>query len=477
MITNSKLNRMADVILREAIGFPNEESYHKYLKEHPKADPKNHWVESDPGKKTPKSKTPEIYKVPEKIGRGSNTIDMTKSVLRASTPEKDGSYKWYGFDGKEVKDKDILFRADRLARELSVTSPSLVNVRVFTDYRPHSKKPFAMVYKDTWEKQKKASPFKYFYTKIQTKEGNEKIMAKNVKFSKAFTAKTNDIVKDAANGNPEAVVIHFINRHHIRIGTKGQKNDGICTMKAKYCSVAGDTVEIKDMPVKSNKKYSAVINDPILVKEFKKRLAKAKPDDLVFGDTDDKKVNQYLKDKLGDKSFSNKNLRTCEATGIAFDIVTSKAVILNKDGTWKPKPLTLDERYAIMIEACKTASAALNNTPDVCHSNYIDSKAWNILALPDNVFHKENPIEKVNEDGSLVFKWESKIDRKEDKIRKASDDDRYSIWDKYVEARDAYLQKLNVDRKKDGDTEVSRLPEIHANHLISRFLESQTKKR
>jgi len=477
MITRSRFNRIAETISREAIGFPTEEALKKYMRSHPKADPKNHWVEKNPESSVvPETKKPKLYSVPKSIGRGGDGIDMTKSLLRSNTPDSKGEYKWYDFNGKEVKDDKSVFRVNRLARELSVMGPQLINVRVFTDYRPGSQKPFAMAYSDKWLKQKKAAPFKYFYTEIQAQTSNEKIMAKNVKFSKAFSENIARITADAEKGVPEAVVVHFINNHHVRIGTKGQKNDGICTLRAKFCHIVGDTVEIKNMPTKSNKKYSAAITDPILVREMKKRLAGKEPTSLVFGDTDSSKVNLYLKTTLGDKSFSNKNLRTCEATGLAFDHVTKKAIKYNEDGTWELKKLSLDKRYAIMAEACLLASESLNNTPAVCHSNYIDNKVFSILALPDNDYHKENPIEGRNPDGTYVFKWEAKIDKAEAAIRKMVDDDNYNVWDKYVEARDEYLRRLNEDRKKDGWTsELKRLPQIHATALIKRFLAKEKK--
>ena len=438
------------------------------MKQHPRADPKNHWVEHDPSQPKPKTKHPELYKVPESIGKKNDRIDMTKSLLRSSEPDKDGNYKWYDNKGKEVKGEQV-WRANRLALELSVTNPDLKSVRVFTDYRPGSKKPFAMTYSNKWETRKSANPFKYYYTEIQNKEGNKKIMEKNFKFSKAFTAHFGDITKEADEGVPEAVILHLINLH-IRIGTKGMKNDGICTMKAKYCTVDGNSIVIKDMPVKSDKKYSATITDPILVREFKKRLKGKKGDDFVF-EVNDKKVNEYLKRKLGDKTFSTKNLRTCEATGIAFDIVTARATITNPDSSWKVREMSLDERYAIMAEACKAASESLNNTPDVCHSNYIDGRVFNVLALPDDAYHKSNPIEGVKADGTLIFKWQAKIDKIEDKLRRKCDDDQHSVWDKYLEARNEFLKRLNTDRRKDGwKDDLERLPEQHATKLLTQFL-------
>lgn len=471
------IKRVADKIYREAIGFPTEDAFKKYMRSHPKADPKNHWVEKNHETgEVPETKKPNLYVVPKAIGRGSQSIDMTKSLLRSSTPDANGDYKWYDFNGEEVKDDKTLFRVNRLSRELSVISPQLVNVRVFTDYRPGSQKPFAMAYSDKWLKQKSSAPFKYFYTEIQKITSTEKIMAKNIKFSKSFSEKVGEITEDAEKGIPEAVVVHFINKHHIRIGTKGQKNDGICTMRAKFCRVVGDTVEIKNMPTKSNKKYSAIVSDPILVREFKKRLAGKEPSDLVFGDTDSVKVNNYLKETLGDKSFSNKNLRTCEATGIAFSHVMKKAIKYNEDRTWSVKKLSLDQRYAIMAEACLLASQSLNNTPSVCHSSYIDNKVFNVLALPDNDYHKDNPIEGKNSDGTYKFKWEAKIEKAEASIRKMVNDDEYNIWDKYVEARDQYLRRLNEDRRKDGwTTDLKRLPQLHATALIKRFLTKEKK--
>lgn len=457
------IDKITESISRIAIGFPSEEALRKYLKEHPKADRKNHWVELSDGKPSGSS---ELFQVPKQIGKEDDYIDLTKSVLRSSTPNQDGTYDWYDFKGKKVTDSAVIFRAERLMTELSL-SPNLTGVRVFTDHRIGSKKPFAIAYNSGWEKRASANPFKYYYTDAQIKTSNDRIMQKNIVFSQVYDERKPQIMKDAENGIVEAVIIRFIDRHHIRIGTQGQKNDGLCTMKAKYCHVKGNSVEIIDMPTKSDQKYSGTITDPILVRELKKRLAKSSPDDIVFRDTNDERVNQYLKKALGDEEYSTKNIRTCEATGLAFKHVFESIKIKNG----QPVLPSLEERYKIMAEACEVASKALNNTPDVCHSNYIDKRVWEILMLPDSEYHKEYPIEKINEDGSFVFKSSAKLEKAEGRFRNKLDDDKSFLWDQYQEAKTRFLEQLNKDRALDGEPALNALPPIHMAKLLKRFVD------
>jgi len=466
------IGKIASDMSRVAIGFPTEQAYKKYMKKHPKADPENHWVETNPESPSVSPIKPKPYhKVPITIGRGKEKIDMTKSVLRSNLPDSEGNYKWYDYNGRPVSDPDTILRIDRLSRELSLAGETLKNVRIFTDYRPGSSKPFAMCYNDKWEKRSSEAPFKYFYTEIQARDSNRRIMEKNIKFSKAFKEKRDGIMKDAEKGITEAVIIKMTELHYVRIGTKGQKNDGICTLRAKYCTVEDDKIRITKMPTKSNKKFSCTIKDPVLVQEMKKRLQDKTGDDIVFDDTDANKVNNYLKDVLGDSSFSVKNMRTRAATAIAFECVAEKTTRL-KDGARVPKKnMTLADRYAIMAEACVRASKALHNEPAVCHSNYIDHRAFEVLNLPDDDYHKKNPVARIEPDGTIVFKTEAQIEKLEQKLREGLDDDNVTLWDEYAKERDKYLAWLNIDRAKDGwEQPVDKLPFIHAANLIKKYL-------
>ena len=461
MSSAERITKIASLI-RTAIGFPTEEALKSYLKKHPKADRSNHWVESSPERK-PEVKNQKLTEVPEKIGRGDDVIDVTKSLVRGETPDRFGNYNWYDYSGKKVEDDAAVFRANRLARELSVLNPEMTGVRVFTDFRKGSRKPYAMVYSDTWQKQKGSAPFKYFYTEEQSKSSNALIMKKNIEFSRKFKDLAPVILEDAEKGNAEAVVCRIIMRHHIRVGTKGQKNDGICTMRARFLKTDGDVVVIKNMPVKSNKKYSGVIKDPVLVAEIKKRLVGKGPNDLIFADTDDKKVNQYIKSRFGDPSFSSKNFRTCEATGLAMKHVLDNVY---RDG--KKQNLDLRQRYAVMQKACEIASKALNNNPDVCHSNYIDPAVWNILDLPDSDYHKDYPII-AEKDGVPVFKRDAKIEKAESALRQGADDESFSVWDGYSSEKEEFLSRINEEREKEGYGRIDKLPVVHAAWLLKKW--------
>ena len=123
-----------------------------------------------------------------------------------------------------------------------------------------------------------------------------------------------------------------------------------------------------------------------------------------------------------------------------------------------------------MQAASKIASEMLNNSPAVCHSNYIDKRVWSVLELPDDVYHKDYPIAKMNEDGTPYFTWEAKLDKAESKFRSKIDDDQHNLWDKYVEAKNLYLKRLNEDRKRDGSKTIyNRLPPLHNERLLKRF--------
>ena len=155
-----------------------------------------------------------------------------------------------------------------------------------------------------------------------------------------------------------ATILRIIDITHIRRGTEkyAQENNtyGATTLRKRHVTVSGNNVTF-DFIGKKSKPFKATFNMPEVAPIIQKLLSKGKPDDRLF-DIPENSANVYLK-KYG---VTPKDFRAYSASRIFAE----RSAMY--DGS------TPKKRKKSLIMAVKDAAEALNNTPAVCKSSYID---------------------------------------------------------------------------------------------------------
>lgn len=177
--------------------------------------------------------------------------------------------------------------------------------------------------------------------------------------------KLDDALRRDYKKNDTAAALFLIRRMGMRPGsdrdTKAEKKAfGATNLQARHVKVTPGGQTNFAFTGKKGVDLQLKTKDPIIAEIISERLKTKSRNDRLF-ETDEAKVNEYLKKHIGDE-YKAKDLRTIHGTAIALAEVKKK----------RGKPKTPAELKRWQREVAVTVAAQLGNTPTVALGSYIN---------------------------------------------------------------------------------------------------------
>lgn len=169
-----------------------------------------------------------------------------------------------------------------------------------------------------------------------------------------------------------AAAFRMLDTGSLRVGTERYADShgsfGLSTLLCAHVTVRGDTVELR-FPAKSGQEWESDIRDADLasvVRGLKRRGSNTRL--LAWRDArgwhplaaDD--INAYVRERTGG-DFTAKDFRTLHGTVAAAVSLARQGVAASRTG-----------RQRAVAQAMRDAAAALNNTPAIARSSYVDPR-------------------------------------------------------------------------------------------------------
>lgn len=208
----------------------------------------------------------------------------------------------------------------------------------------------------------------------------ERVKKLGPKYDKAVDkfAKTMNNPKASDRDRDAAAAMTIIAKTGLRPGgeahLKATGSRGIGTLSPENVTIEGDTVKLKFVG-KAGKENTAEIKDPELAKYLQERLKNPASKDRLFNSKDADLKKTMKAGGLAD--FKPKDFRTLQAGKLASDTFS------NVGDPPPPLPKNLKKAKKLIFDkikaAAKVVSDALNNTPAVAKSSYINPaiiQAW-----------------------------------------------------------------------------------------------------
>lgn len=304
----------------------------------------------------------EAPKTPKEPGAGTSLSTDPNAIVRKDrpptvTPEGKKSFppSEYAQGGKPIKDPKILARL----AEIKV-KPGWTDVKI----NPDPKAELLATGKDA------AGRTQYLYSAAHS----EKSAVAKFSRVKDFSSKVKDIRdqvgKDLSTSDAKkfqtALAVKLIDSTFIRVGsdadTKAVKQAyGATTLEARHIKVDGSTVQLKFIG-KKGVPANIKVNDAELASNLSKALKGKSGRDKVFDHADRDTVTSYLK-QFGD--YSAKDFRTYHGTRLALDLIKKSDVPSDQKGL-----------KDLVKNVATKVSDALNNTPAMAKSSYINPAVW-----------------------------------------------------------------------------------------------------
>lgn len=175
------------------------------------------------------------------------------------------------------------------------------------------------------------------------------------------------------NDVTEAYLLKLEHATAIRAGSAADraarvKAYGLTTLQHEHVTVRGNRI-ILEFVAKKGVPARYELRDNVLAAWLKERKAATRVGQMLFPDTSASKVNAYLRQLAGGKSYSIKDFRTYHATRIAREELKQYAGQI----------LTDQQRREIINEVSMVVSKFLHNTPKMALDAYIDPMVWEII--------------------------------------------------------------------------------------------------
>lgn len=312
-----------------------------------------------------KASLDEIDDVLARLGPSGKIRPMASEMVEEFVPraglKPDKDYyrigdKWYKA-GKEVVGEE----AEKLAKMR--IPPAWDNVLVSSD-------PAARVQAVGMDK---AGRWQARYSAEHTAEAARKKFNRVKNFSRDMPSVRAQYEEAVAAGDPRAMLLRLEDQTAIRVGSltdfKAKKKAyGLTTLENRHVAVDGNKITL-NFVAKEGKDAVYELHDDVLAQWLRERKAMVGENDRLFYDVDASKLNAYLKELAGGKSYSIKDFRTYHGTRIAFDELKHYA----------GKTLTTKERKAVVKEVSEKVSQFLSNTPTMARNSYIDPMVWDFI--------------------------------------------------------------------------------------------------
>ena len=185
------------------------------------------------------------------------------------------------------------------------------------------------------------------------------------------------IRKNVLNGvrtnDAKAMLLRMEDKTVIRMGKEAKRGKeqayGLTTLRGEHVQIEGNKVKLSFIAKKGISAHYEFSDDVLSswLKDRKSRLLSMK--DRMFPDVSPKKLNNYLMDVAGGKSYTIKDFRTYHGTRIAFEELQQYA----------GKMLMIKEKRKIVKKVCEKVSRFLRNTPAMAKGAYIDPMVWEII--------------------------------------------------------------------------------------------------
>jgi DNA topoisomerase-1 len=171
-----------------------------------------------------------------------------------------------------------------------------------------------------------------------------------------------------AHDDDTAAAMMVVRKMGLRPGsTKDTKADqqayGASTLQRRHVRIEGDTVHL-EFDSKKNEHTVLEHEDAELASVLRVRLAGKAGDDALFPKTNDRKMNRWVDDTVGEE-FAVKDFRTHLATSTAAALIADM-----------PEPMTDKELRRMQLKVADEVAAILGNTRSVTLQSYIDPVVW-----------------------------------------------------------------------------------------------------
>lgn len=213
--------------------------------------------------------------------------------------------------------------------------------------------------------------YKYSQAAIDKKAAQKFVRTRN--FASDVPKIRSGIETGVNNNITEAYLLKLEHATAIRAGSTADraakvKAYGLTTFQHEHVTIRGNKI-IFEFIAKKGVPARYELTDPVLAKWLGERKAATKVGQMLFPDTSAGKVNAYLRQLAGGKSYSIKDFRTYHATRIAKDELRQ----------YSSRVLTEKQRKEIINRVSTTVSEFLHNTPKMALESYIDPMVWEII--------------------------------------------------------------------------------------------------
>lgn len=219
-----------------------------------------------------------------------------------------------------------------------------------------------------------AGRWQYRYSAGHVEEATRRKFDRVKLFSQDLAMIRKNVLNGIRTNDTKAMLLRMEEKTAIRMGSLAdvkakEKAYGLTTLQGKHVRIEGNKIKLDFIAKKGIPVHYEFTDDTLSawLKERKSKLSSIK--DRMFPDVSPKKLNGYLKETAGGKSYTIKDFRTYHGTRIAFEELMRYA----------GKVLSIKEKKKIIKEVCEKVSRFLHNTPATAKSAYIDPMVWQII--------------------------------------------------------------------------------------------------
>jgi len=218
-----------------------------------------------------------------------------------------------------------------------------------------------------------AGRWQYRYSAEHIEEAAMKKFNRVKLFSKDMKKVRKGIKKGIKEGDSRAFLLELENRTAIRAGSAAdfkakKKAYGLTTLQAEHVQISGNNI-ILDFVAKEGIPVRYEFANGALITWLEKRKAAASIGEKLFPDIPANKLNKYLKDLAGGKSYTIKDFRTYHGTRIAFEELKQYVGV----------DLSVSQKKNIIKRVSERVAGFLKNTPDMAKKSYIDPMVWDMI--------------------------------------------------------------------------------------------------
>ena len=192
-------------------------------------------------------------------------------------------------------------------------------------------------------------------------------------FSQDLAMIRKNIHEGVKTGDARAMLLQMEDKTAIRMGKEAKRGKeqayGLTTLRGKHVQIEGNKIKLSFFAKKGIPAHYE-FSDKVLSSWLKGRKdTLTSMAGKMFPDVSPKKLNDYIKELAGGRSYTIKDFRTYHATRIAFERLRH----------YTGKVLLVKEKKKLIKQVCEEVSRFLHNTPSMAREAYIDPMVWEII--------------------------------------------------------------------------------------------------